>query len=103
MNKTNLQKYGVSPAEIEDKSLASNKFREIYNFHRMVTVSKDADRYEQSDIRFDKKSRRKLRSPLLVSKKVLALAERLRKKDAPDNLYKSTTKNMLFFNREQIS
>ena len=68
----------------------------------MVRVSKVADRYERSDIRFDKKSQKKLHSPLLVSEKVLALAEILREKDTPGNLYKSTTENMSFFNREQI-
>ena len=45
----------------------------------MVRVSKDADRYERNDIRFDKKSRKKLCSLLLVSEKVLALVERLQK------------------------
>ena len=33
---------------------------------------------------------------------MLALAERLKKKDVPGNLYKSTTKNISFFNCEQI-
>ena len=45
---------------------------------------------------------KKLRSPLEISEKVLALAERFKKKDAPGTLYKSTTENMPFFNREQI-
>ena len=80
INKTNWQKYGVPPAEIEEKSLTRDKFREIYDIHRMVRVSKDTDRYKRSNIRFDKRSRRKLRSPLAVGKKVLALAERLQKK-----------------------
>ena len=39
---------------------------------------------------------------LVVGKKVLVLAERLRKKDASGNLYKSTTENISFFNREEI-
>ena len=101
MNRTNSQKYGLPPEEIESKSLASEKFQEIYNFYRMVKVSKDGDRYEQSDILPDKTSRRKLPSPLSVGEKVFVLAERLRKKDAPGNLYKSSTENMSFFNREQ--
>ena len=68
----------------------------------MVKVSKIAERYNQNDIRFDKKSRKKLRSPLTVGEKVLVLAERLRKKDAPGNLYKSTTENTPFFNRNEV-
>ena len=45
---------------------------------------------------------KKLCSPLTVGEKVLVLAERLRKKDAPGNLYKSTTKNTPFFNRNEV-
>ena len=44
----------------------------------------------------------KLRSPLNLDEKVLLLAERLKKKDAPGNLYKASTDNMLFFNRDRI-
>ena len=46
--------------------------------------------------------KRKLRSPLNVNEKVLILAERLKKKDAPSNLYKSYTDNIPFFNRNRI-
>ena len=39
---------------------------------------------------------------MTVGEKALVLPERLRKKDAPGNLYKSTTKNISSFNREEI-
>ena len=71
MNKTNSQKYGLPPETTEQKTLSDNVFREIYDFHRIVRVSKDADRYKRHDIRLDKKlsSRRKqLREPLTVEK-----------------------------------
>ena len=68
----------------------------------MARVSRDAKRYKRNDIRFDKKTCKKLRSPLTVGEKVLVLAKRLTKEDAPSNLYKSTTKNISFFNREEI-
>ena len=58
----------------------------------MVRVSKDAEGYKRNDIRFDEKTLKKLQSPLTIGEKVLVLAKRLRKKDAPGNLYKSTTK-----------
>ena len=38
----------------------------------------------------------KLRSPLNLEEKVLILSERLRKKDAPGNLYKASTDNIPF-------
>ena len=59
-------------------------------------------RYSRNDERLDKKSRKKLRSPLTVGKKVLVLAERLRKKDALGNLYKSTMENTPFFDRNEV-
>ena len=68
----------------------------------MVKVSKSAERYNQNNVRFDKKSQKKLRSPLTVGEKVLVLAERLRKKDAPGNLYKRTTENTPFLNRNEV-
>ena len=77
-------------------------FREIYDFYRIVKTSKDAARYKQNNIRLDKKSRNKLRSPLTVGEKVLVLAERLKKKDAPGSLHNSTTENIPFFNRNEI-
>ena len=49
-----------------------------------------------------KKTRKKLCSPLTVGEKVLVLAKRLRKKDAPGNLYKSTTENISLCKREEI-
>ena len=55
--------------------------------------------------KYDQKiGRRKktLRSPLNLDEEVLVLAERLKKKDAPGNLYKASTNNMLFFNRDRI-
>ena len=38
-----------------------------------------------------------------IREEVLVVAERLKKKDAPGNLYKSTTENKPFFNRDRVS
>ena len=46
--------------------------------------------------------KRTLRNPLNLDEKALVLAERLKKKDAPGNLYKASTENMPFFNRNRI-
>ena len=48
------------------------------------------------------KGKKRLRSPLELNEKVLALAERLKKKDAPGALYKTSTENILFFNRDRF-
>ena len=73
------------------------KWLELAEMQKDTNVS-----IKNSDIRFDKKTRKKLRSPLTVGEKVLVLAERLRRKDASGNLYKSMTENVSFFNREEI-
>ena len=102
MNNIRSQKYGQSPDAIEEKALESEKFREIYDFYRLVKVKQHAERFERANIKKDKVLRRKLRKPLKIGEKVLALAERIQKKDHPRNLFESTTKNISFFNCEQL-
>ena len=43
-----------------------------------------------------------LRSFLYLDEKVLVLAERLKKKDAPGKIFKSTTDNIPYFNKNRI-
>ena len=102
MNKTNSEKYGLPPEIIEKKTLANNVFKEVYDFYRLVKVSKSANRYERYNEKIDKKQKRKLREPLKIDEKVLVLAERIKKKDAPGLLFKSTTQNIPFFNKKEI-
>ena len=79
------------------------KFMIFRKWLELVEMQKNANvSIRKLDIRFDKKTRKKLRSSLTVGEKVLVLAERLRKKDALGNLYKSMTQNISFFNREEI-
>ena len=80
-----------------EKFMIFRKWLELAEMQKDTNVS-----IKNSDIRFDKKTRKKLRSPLTVGEKVLVLAERLRKKDALGNLYKGMTENVSFFNREEI-
>ena len=102
MNNTNSQKYELAPNTIEKKSLENKDFPEIYDFHRMVKVSKSAKRYNRNDVRFDKKSRKKLCSPLTVGEKVLVLAEWLRKKTLQVIYIKAQRKIHHFFNRNEV-
>ena len=48
MNNANSQKYGYPPETVEKKSLSDNIFWEIYDFHRIVKVSKGAARYKHN-------------------------------------------------------
>ena len=102
LNKTNSEKYGVAPETIEKKTLENDIFKEIYDFYRLVKVTKNANRYERYNEKLDKKQKKKLREPLNIDEKVMVLAERIKKKDAPRFLFKSTTENVPFFNRKEI-
>ena len=62
----------------------------------------EKDRQNRSFKKIDKNKKKKLRSPLTVGEDVLVLAARLKKKDEPGKLYKSSTENRPFFNREKI-
>ena len=43
-----------------------------------------------------------IKQPFKCRRKIFSLAERLRKKHAPGNLYKAFTENMPFFSRDRI-
>ena len=102
MNKINSEKYGLPPEIIEKKTLSDNVFKEIFDFYRMVKVSKAVDRYERYNEKVDERQKKKLREPLEIDEKVLILAERIKRKDAPGILFKSTTQNVPFFNKKEI-
>ena len=96
MNITISTKYQLAPETIEKRSLNPNDgkyFREIYDFNQMRN-----DKYDQ---KIDRR-KKKLRSPLNLGEKVLVFAERLKKKDVPGKLYKVSTDNRPFFNRDRI-
>ena len=102
MNEIILTKYQLSPETIEKESLNSNGgkyFQEIYDFMRIKKIENNQIRNAKYDQKNDRR-KRTLKNPLNLDEKVLVLAERLKKKDAPGNLYKASTDNMPFFNRD---
>ena len=105
MNETASTKYVVSPESVENKTIDYSKDsefnREMYDFLRVKKV----DNNYHCTIKYEaKKDRRqkKLRNPLYLDEKVLVLAERLKKKDAPSKFYKASTDSIPFFNRDKI-
>ena len=96
--------YNLPPETIKKRSLDPNDgkyFQEIYDFVRLRKIENNQMRNNKYDQNIDK-WKRTLRSPLILDKKILVLAERLKKKEAPENLYKASTDNMPFFNRNRI-
>ena len=85
MNNINSTKYELPPETIEKRSLDPNDgeyFQEIYDFMRLRKIGTNQLRNEKYNEKIDRR-KRKLRSPLNLDEKVLVLAERLKKKDAP--------------------
>ena len=104
MNDTISTKYELAPEMIEKRSLDPKDgkyFQEIYDFMRVKKIGNNQSRNDKYNQKLDRR-KRKLRSPLNVNEKVLILAERLKKKDASGNLYKASTDNIPFFNRNII-
>ena len=102
MNKTKNVKYDVDPEEIEKRSLEDDNFREKYDFYRLAKVGKHHARQLRYNKTKDEKIQEKLRELLNIGEKVLVLAERLKKKNAPGKLYKSSTQNKTFSNKDKI-
>ena len=95
-------KYGETPHNVEKKSLNDDSFREAFDIKRIYKVGLDKDRQDRYFEKVDKKKKRKLKSLLNIGEDVLVLAVRLKKKDEPGRLYKSSTENRPYFNREKI-
>ena len=103
INKTISTKYQLAPETIEKMSLNSNdskNFQEIYDFMRIRKIENNQMRNDKYDRKIDRR-KRTLRNPLCLDEKVFALAERLKKKDALGNLYKASTDNIPFLNRNE--
>ena len=49
MNNIQYQKYGYLPEAIEENVIRSEKFRDIYNFYRLLKVQKHAERYAHAN------------------------------------------------------
>ena len=104
LNEAISTKYNLAPETIEKRSLNPNDgkyFQEIYDFVRLRKIENNQMRNDKYDTKTDRR-KRTLRSPLNLDKKVLVLVKRLKKKDTPGNLYKASTENMSFFNRNRI-
>ena len=81
--------------------MEDDNFREKFDFYRIGKVGKNNERTKRHSIKKDA-NKRKLRQPLMIGEKVLVLSGRIKKKDVPGKLYKPTTPNKSFFNKDKI-
>ena len=97
-NTNNIQskEYGYPPETIAEKAVRSEKLGDAYYFYRLLKVQKHAKRYRRADAKKDKSLRRQLREPLKAGKRVLPLAEHLKKR-TPQSIYISQPQRAFHF------
>ena len=103
MNETISTKYGFAPETIEKRSLDQKEgpyLNEIYDFVRLRKVEKNEIRNAKYNQKL--KGEKNFEKPIKFIRKVFALAERLKNKDAPSKLFKASTENMPFLNGNRI-
>ena len=101
MNNMKSEKYGLSPEEIEKRSLAGEQFKAIFNMHRIEKSKKFHHRLDRYNRKHYATKRKKLREVLMTSEKVLVLAERIKNKAAPGRFYKQSVQNISYFNKNR--
>ena len=94
MNIRPSKKYGFSPEEVEKRALQSERFRTIYNMHRLEKTRKLNLRQDRYDKKKYSLKRKKLRENLNIAEKVYVLAERIKKKSVPGKFYKQSVQNI---------
>ena len=86
-----VKNYSYTPDAVKE----NKKFRDIFDFYRLIKVKQHLERREYADIRKDKKLHKKLKEPLKIGEKGAGVSRTFEKMDAPGNLYKSTTNNII--------
>ena len=91
MNSIRSVKYSSVPEKIERRSFIDIGDTESFKIFRSIEkVQKDSSHRITEDVRTDGKNKRTIRDPLEIDELVLVLADRMKKKEAPGRLYKST-------------
>ena len=101
MNSLPSAKYKETPNETEKRSLNSEASEERFNFFRLKKIKEETVRQEKFNKKIYERKKLKSRSPLKVGKEVLVLASRLKKKDSPAKLYKSSVDNKSYFHKSE--
>ena len=95
------KKYGLFPEEIEKRSLVGERFKTIFNMHSIEKTKRLHDRLDRYDKKRYSAKRKKLRQNLMIGKKVLVLAERIKEKATPGRFYKQSVQNISYFNKDK--
>ena len=101
MNLVKSTKYGLSPEEIEGRSLSGEHFKTISNMNRIEKSQKLHHRLDDYDVKKYSAKRKKLRSELVIGEKVYIIVESIKMKSALGKFYKQFVQNISYFNREK--
>ena len=82
-----VKKNGLNPGEIKKKSLSSERFRTLFNFHRIEQTKLAHHKLNRYDNKKYKAKRIKLRENLNIGENVFVLADRIKKESAPEKFY----------------
>ena len=102
MNIRPSAKYGFSPEEVEKRALESERFKVLYNMHRLEKTNKINQRQDRYNKKKCMRKRKRLRENLNIGEKVYILAERTKKKSSPGKFYKQSVQNISYFNKDVI-
>ena len=102
MNIRPSAKYGFSPEEVEKRAIESERFKVLYNMHRLEKTNKINQRQDRYNKKKCMRKRKRLRENLNIGEKVYILAERTKKKSSPGKFYKQSVQNISYFNKDVI-
>ena len=100
MNISPSRKYGIASNVVESRSQKDEKFKTLFNMHRLERSAKLHDRLDRYDDKIYERNRKKLSEKLNVGKRAHVLAERIKKKSAAGKFYKETVQNISYFNKK---
>ena len=102
MNIQPSKKYDFSPEEVEKRELQSERFRTVYNMHRLEKT----DKLNQRQVRYDKekydRKQKRLRENLNIIEKAYVLVERIKTMSTLRKFYKQLVQNMSYFNKDTV-
>ena len=93
--------YPKAQGEIERRALFSERFKTIFNINRLEKTQRLRRRLDDYDAKKCSVKKKKLRDKLFIGEKVFALAERIKKKNAPGKFYEQSVQNISYFNKEK--
>ena len=103
MNNVPSEKYGLTPEEIEKKSISNERFRTFFNMHQIERAKLIHDRLNSFDKKKYDRKKKKLRENLNINKNVWFWQRELEKNQVWESFYKQSVQNISYFTRKNFS